>query len=99
MKGCWKSLPSLDAAMILRGIKGIGPWTATVVLLRGLDRLDLFPMNDSSVARNLVFVAGAAHFDLDAVLTALGPQRGMLYYHLLFARLNARGKIGGASFT
>jgi len=64
--------PSLDAAMILRGIKGIGPWTATVILLRGLGRLDVFPMNDSSVARNLVFVAGAAHFDIDAVLTALG---------------------------
>jgi DNA-3-methyladenine glycosylase II len=91
--------PSLDAAMILREIKGIGPWTATVILLRGLARLDVFPMNDSSVARNLVFVAGAAHFDIDAVLTALGPQRGMLYYHLLLARLNARGDIGRASFT
>src|SRR5450759_44144 len=31
---------SPDAAALLRQIKGIGPWTATVILLRGLGRLD-----------------------------------------------------------
>lgn len=91
--------PSPDAAEILCGIKGIGPWTATVILLRGLGRLDVFPMNDSSVARNLAFVAGAAAVDVDRVLTELGTQRGMLYYHLLLARLDARGEIGRASFA
>ena len=91
--------PSPDAAQILCGIKGIGPWTATVILLRGLGRLDVFPMNDSSVARNLAFVAGAAAVDVGRVLTELGAQRGMLYYHLLLARLDARGEIGRASFT
>lgn len=91
--------PSPDAAEILCGIKGIGPWTATVILLRGLGRLDVFPMNDSSVARNLAFVAGAAAVDVDRVLTELGAQRGMLYYHLLLARLDARGEIGRASFA
>ena len=49
---------SPDAAALLCGIKGIGPWTATVILLRGLGRLDVFPMNDSSVARNLSLVSG-----------------------------------------
>jgi DNA-3-methyladenine glycosylase II len=91
--------PSPDAAEILCGIKGIGPWTATVILLRGLGRLDVFPMNDSSVARNLAFVAGAAAVDVGWVLTELGAQRGMLYYHLLLVRLDARGEIGRASFT
>ena len=89
--------PSPDAAARLRRIKGIGPWTATVILLRGLGRLDVFPMNDSSVARNLAFVAGSAAVDVDWVLSALGPQRGMLYYHLLLARLDARGDVGRAS--
>ena len=89
--------PSPEAAARLRRIKGIGPWTATVILLRGLGRLDVFPMNDSSVARNLAFVAGSAAVDVDRVLSALGPQRGMLYYHLLLARLDARGDIGRAS--
>ena len=91
--------PSPDAVEILCRIKGIGPWTATVILLRGLGRLDVFPMNDSSVARNLAFVAGASPLDIGRVLTALGPQRGMLYYHLLLARLDVRGEIGRASFT
>lgn len=91
--------PSPDAAALLCRIKGIGPWTATVILLRGLGRLDVFPMNDSSVARNLAFVAGSGSLDIDRVLTALGPQRGMLYYHLLLARLDARGDVGRASVT
>jgi DNA-3-methyladenine glycosylase II len=88
---------SLEAAALLQKIKGIGPWTATVILLRGLGRLDVFPMKDSSVAANLAFVADSKPLDIDNVLAALGPQRGMLYYHLLLARLDARGEIGEAS--
>jgi DNA-3-methyladenine glycosylase II len=88
---------SLEAAALLQAIKGIGPWTATVILLRGLGRLDVFPMNDSSVAANLAFVAGSMPPDVASVLAALGPQRGMLYYHLLLARLEARRETGRAS--
>ena len=87
---------STDAAMLLRGIKGIGPWTAAVILLRGLGRLDVFPMNDTSVARNLALVAGSAPVDVEGVLRALSPQQGMLYYHLLLARLENRNALGGA---
>jgi DNA-3-methyladenine glycosylase II len=98
-EGMLEERPSPDAAEILCGIKGIGPWTATVILLRGLGRLDVFPMRDSSVARNLQFVAGAAAVDMDRVLTELGTQRGMLYYHLLLARLDTRDEVGRPSFT
>lgn len=84
---------SPDAAALLRQIKGIGPWTATVILLRGLARLDVFPMNDTSVARNLARVAGTVPLDIGGILDALGPQRGMLYYHLLLARLEALGEV------
>lgn len=85
--------PSADAAALLRQIKGIGPWTATVILLRGLGRLDVFPMNDTSVARNLALVAGSTPLDVGKILDALSPQQGMLYYHLLLARLEARGEL------
>jgi DNA-3-methyladenine glycosylase II len=85
--------PSADAAALLRQIKGIGPWTATVILLRGLGRLDVFPMNDTSVARNLALVADSATLDVGKILGALSPQQGMLYYHLLLARLEARGEL------
>ena len=84
---------SAAAALMLRGIKGIGPWTAAVILLRGLGRLDVFPGGDSGVAANLALVAGG---DVDAAEAAgmLGSQRGMLYFNLLLARLEARGEIG-----
>ena len=90
---------SPDAAVLLRGIKGIGPWTAAVILLRGLGRLDVFPMNDTSVARNLALVAGSAPVDVEGVLHALSPQQGMLYYHLLLARLETRNDLGRASVS
>jgi DNA-3-methyladenine glycosylase II len=86
--------PSPAAAALLRSIKGIGPWTAAVILLRGLGRLDVFPANDTSVPRNLALVSGAAPLDVGSVLEALGPERGMLYYHLLLARLEARADLG-----
>jgi DNA-3-methyladenine glycosylase II len=89
---------SSDAAAILRRIKGIGPWTAVVILLRGLGRLDVFPANDTSIASNVALVAGSALFDVNDVLETLGRQRGMLYYHLLLARLEARDEIGRQSF-
>jgi DNA-3-methyladenine glycosylase II len=88
---------SPDAAALLSGIKGIGQWTATVILLRGLGRLDVFPMNDSSVARNLALASSSDQIDIASVLDSLSPQQGMLYYHLLLARLEARGDLGRAS--
>jgi len=89
---------SSDAAAMLRGIKGIGPWTATIILLRGLGRLDVFPGNDSSVAGNIALAARSEPLDVERVLDALGPQRGMLYFHLLLGRLEERGDIGRPSF-
>ncbi|MDQ2665810.1 MAG: hypothetical protein M3Z05_07350 [Gemmatimonadota bacterium] len=94
LEGC----ASPDAAAMLRQIKGIGPWTAAVILLRGLGRLDVFPANDTSVASNIALVAGAAPLDVPQLLETLGSQRGMLYFALLLARLGARGEIGRPSF-
>jgi DNA-3-methyladenine glycosylase II len=85
---------SPDAARLLCEIKGIGPWTAAVVLLRGLGRLDVFPANDSGIARSAAAIAGGTPIDLPAALETLGDQRGMLYYHFLLARLEARGELG-----
>jgi DNA-3-methyladenine glycosylase II len=87
---------SADAALLLRDIKGIGPWTAAVILLRGLGRLDVFPDNDSGVAANLALVTGES-VDPGLLVETLGSQRGMLYFYLLLARLEARSEIGRAS--
>ena len=88
-----EKLPSPDAAALLRSIKGIGPWTAVVILLRGLGRLDVFPGNDTSVERNLTLVGAPARLDVETLLDTLGPERGMLYYHLLLGRLETRGAL------
>jgi len=82
-------LDALDteaAAARLQRLPGIGPWTAAVILLRGFGRLDTFPGNDSGAARALAML-GVSPSELPAALAALGDERGMLYFHLLLARL------------
>ena len=59
-----EELPSLEAGRLLGSITGIGPWTATVILLRGLGRLDVFPMNDTSIAPKLAFTAETIPLDI-----------------------------------
>ena len=83
--------PELMAALTEH--RGIGPWTAAVIALRGFGRLDLFPLNDSGVARSVRDLSGRADVDVEALLARLGDQRGMLYYHLLLGRLVARGDV------
>ena len=81
------ALPSVQAAQRLCGIRGIGPWSAAVVLLRGFGRLDVFPMKDSGVARSIKLLSAQPAVDAYALLEALGPVRGMLYFHLLLGRI------------
>jgi len=89
-------LPSDVAALLLQGIKGIGPWTTAVILLRGLGRIDVLPGDDSGVRANLDRFAGEG-VTTASVVEQLGTQRGMAYFCLLLARLEARGEIGRAS--
>jgi len=85
------STPALIERLVTH--RGIGPWTAAVIALRGLGRLDIFPEKDSGVAVSLKALSGEAEADAAALLDTLGSQRGMLYYHLLLGRLAARGEI------
>jgi DNA-3-methyladenine glycosylase II len=89
---------SAAASDVLCGIAGIGPWTATLILLRGLGRLDVFPANDSGVARSLGTL-GTDSLDISAALERLGAERGMLYFHLLLARLEKSGELGATAIV
>ena len=89
-----EELSTEEVAQRLRRVRGLGPWSASVVLLRGLGRLDAFPLRDSGVARSLALVSGEMHVDQNELLERLGSERGMLYYHLLLARM--RGLTAGA---
>ncbi len=93
-------LPTAEALARLVLLRGIGPWTAAVVMLRGFGRLDVFPAGDSGARRNLRGLLGTgAGEDAagTAILTTLGPWRGMLYYHLLLWRLARRGLVSLAA--
>lgn len=83
-----ESLPSPAAAERLCEVRGIGPWSAAVVLLRGFGRLDVFPMKDSGVARTIKALSGDPLIDATALLDHLGDMRGMLYFHLLLGRIH-----------
>jgi DNA-3-methyladenine glycosylase II len=86
--------PAADALNALQQTKGIGPWTATVILIRGIGRLDVFPPNDSSVVANLKLLnSPSGPADIRRLLDVLGPQRGMLYFLLLAARLERDGEL------
>ena len=85
------STPQLVEALVAH--KGIGPWTAAVIALRGYGRLDIFPMNDSGATALLRTLSGNANIEVEPIIEALAPQQGMLYYHLLLGRLAASGEV------
>jgi len=82
-----QALPTSEAAARLLAIRGIGAWSAAVILLRGMGRLDTFPLRDSGVARSLALLSGDERLDQGQLLERLGDLRGMLYYHLLLGRV------------
>lgn len=94
-----EALPSPQAIAELCRLRGIGPWSATVVLLRGLGRLDMFPLKDSGVAASLKALSGNQNVDLDRLLEQLGNQRGMLYFHLLLGRIAQRRSAAATAAT
>jgi DNA-3-methyladenine glycosylase II len=81
----------------LTSLRGIGRWSAEYVLLRGLGRLHVFPGDDVGARNNLAPWLGLEPpLDYDAVKRALArwqPYAGMIYFHLLLARLQAMGKL------
>ncbi|MHB8462857.1 MAG: DNA-3-methyladenine glycosylase family protein, partial [Vulcanimicrobiaceae bacterium] len=85
-----ESLPTTEARIALQAVSGIGHWSAANILLRGFGRLDVFPMGDTGVARNIKLLSGDAHVRLDEVLLGLGDMQGMLYFHLLLGKLRGR---------
>lgn len=86
-----------DALRALIELPGIGPWSAGLVLLRGLGRLDVFPPGDVGAARRLQALIGlrpGASFG--RVVERFGNHRGYLYFCALGGSLLARGLIHAA---
>ncbi|MGZ6139146.1 MAG: DUF488 family protein, N3 subclade [Myxococcaceae bacterium] len=88
---------SKEAIRFLAELKGIGPWSASLVLLRGLGRLDVFPPGDVGVARGLGSLMRLEDGpSLDRVVERFGDQRGYLYFCSLGGSLLGKGLIHAA---
>ncbi len=88
------ALPTHEALAALTEEPGIGPWTAAVILLRGFGRTEVFPPNDTGVARGLGALLALPPGPLAAdLIDRFGKYRGYLYFYSLGAQLLGRGLI------
>jgi len=92
-----EAMSSPNALRALTELPGIGPWSAGLVLLRGLGRLDVFPSGDVGAARGLgELLRLDTRESLGRVVERFGDLRGYLYFCSLGASLLARGLIHAA---
>ena len=91
----FQSLPTDAALKQLIALPGVGPWTAAVILLRGMRRMDVFPTGDVGAARSLPAMLGLADrwtpADACDYAVRFGDRRGYLYFLGLGSHLLARG--------
>ena len=77
-------MPTDAALRELRAIPGIGPWSAALMLLRGLRRMDVFPPGDAGAARSLAALLGQSApitpSEVSTFAGRFGERRGYLYF-------------------
>jgi len=94
------SLSTADALRTLVELPGIGPWSASLILLRGLGRLDVFPPGDVGAARALrTLLRLKTGASIERLVENFGECRGYLYFCGLGGALVAKGLIHPASPT
>ena len=87
-------MSSADAIRRLTALPGIGPWSAGLILLSGLGRLDVFPSGDVGATRGLGKLLGlSAGPAFDRAVERFGDRRGYLYFCSLGASLLAKNSI------
>ena len=86
-----------DAMKALTDLPGIGPWSAGLVLLRGLGRLDVFPSGDVGAERGLrTLLQKGREGRLGRIIERFGDHRGYLYFCALGGSLLSKGLIHAA---
>jgi DNA-3-methyladenine glycosylase II len=72
----WQELPDDEVRRRLCQLRGIGPWTADMILLFTLLRPDILPLGDLGVVRAMEkLYAGGDELDRDALLALAEPWR------------------------
>lgn len=91
------ALASELALQALTAVPGIGPWSAGLVLLRGLGRMDVFPSGDVGARRNLAHLleldSSTPSADLQPHIDRMDSMKGFLYFYALAWRLMREGLI------
>jgi DNA-3-methyladenine glycosylase II len=91
-------MTSQEALYALMELPGIGPWSAALVLLRGLGRLDVFPPGDVGAARGVgPLLQLDPGMSIDRAVERFGDRRGYLYFCGLGSKLLAKGLIHAAA--
>jgi DNA-3-methyladenine glycosylase II len=95
-----ESLEQLDDAAVVEVLtrqRGIGPWSADYVLLRGLGRLHVFPQTDVGALNGLrSFLAASGCNDTPhEALARWAPDAGLVYFHLLLRGLEHVSELPG----
>lgn len=92
-----QSLRDEAAVASLTALHGVGRWTAEYVLLRGLGRLHVFPINDAGARNSLSRLLRAEHTmsyaEVAEAVSRWHPYAGMLYFHLLIDGLERSGRL------
>lgn len=86
-------LPTREALRALDALPGIGPWSASLALLRGFGRLDVFPPGDVGVARGLDRLLDLPEERIAGLIERFGDARGYLYFYSLAGGLLEKGLI------
>ena len=96
-----KVLNDDEALEQLFQLRGIGPWTADYILLRGLGRLNVFPADDVGGHRNLQrWIKPLRKLSYEETLKVVEqwkPYGGLIYFHLLLNRLTEEGYLNEKS--
>jgi 3-methyladenine DNA glycosylase/8-oxoguanine DNA glycosylase len=88
------SMSTGEALRTLTALPGIGPWSAGLVLLRGLGRTDVFPPGDVGAVRGLrALIRRGPQAPLARVIERFGEHRGYLYFCALGGWLLSKGLI------
>lgn len=91
------AMSTKDALSTLTKLPGIGPWSAGLVLLRGLGRTDVFPAGDVGAMRRLRgLLRLGPRARLDHIVERFGNRRGYLYFCALGESLRTKGLIHAA---
>ncbi|WP_198668826.1 DNA-3-methyladenine glycosylase [Homoserinimonas sp. OAct 916] len=93
-----RSADSDDALATIQEVKGLGPFGAELVLIRGANAADVLPHNEHRLAAEIVELCGAGR-DLDDLSDVWKPFRSWAAVHLRALREQRTHEISGSRGT